>query len=116
MSSEHLFAGVPVSDLEAARNFYERLIGRAPELLPNEREAAWQLHEGAWIVLIAGEEGLGRTQHTVIVDDLDAFLQAARARGIEPGPVGPVGAGMRQSVIVDPDGNRLKLAAPVGED
>jgi hypothetical protein len=49
----------------------------------------------------------------LIVDDLDGFLAAARERGIAPGPVMPVGEGMRQSFIVDPDGNRLKVATPV---
>lgn len=100
-----------MADLEVSRDFYGRLLGRGPDLVPNEREACWQLREGAWIVLIAGEPGLGATQHTLIVEDLDGFLESARAQGVEAGPVAPVGEGMRQSVIVDPDGNRLKLAA-----
>jgi hypothetical protein len=54
----------------------------------------------------------GSTLHTILVSDLDGFLAAARGRGIEPGPVEPVGEGMLQSVIADPDGNRLKVAAP----
>ena len=112
MSSEHLFAGIPVGNLEVSRGFYERLLGRSADLVPNEREACWQLHGGAWIVLIAGDATLGATQHTLIVDDLEGFLGAARARGIEAGPVQPVGEGMRQSVVLDPDGNRLKVAAP----
>ena len=111
MSSAHLFAGVAVGDLDTSRDFYERLLGREPDLVPNEHEAAWQLHAGAWIVLIAGEETLGATQHTLLVDDLDAFLDAARRRGIEPGPIEPVGDEMLQSIVVDPDGNRLKVAA-----
>jgi glyoxylase I family protein len=111
VSSEHLFAGVPVADLDRARTFYERLLGRPADLIPNDREAAWQVRGGAWIVLIAGEAALGATQHTLLVADLDAFLDAARERGIEPGSVEPVGEGMRQSIVVDPDGNRLKVAA-----
>jgi catechol 2,3-dioxygenase-like lactoylglutathione lyase family enzyme len=112
MSSEHLFAGLYVTSLDTARDFYERLIGREPDLLvPNEHEVAWQLHEGAWIVLIAGGEHAGGAQHTLIVDDIEAFLDAARGRGIEPGPIQPVGEGMRQSFVIDPDGNRLKVAA-----
>jgi hypothetical protein len=81
--------------------------------VPNEREAAWELHEGAWVVLIADPERAGSALHTLIVADLDGFLAAARERGVEPGPVEPVGEGMRQSIVVDPDGNRLKVAAPV---
>ncbi len=113
MSSQHLFAGVHVSDLEASREFYERLLGRPPDLVPNEREVCWELHDGAWIVLIADPERAGGALHTLIVGDLDAFLAAARGRGLEAGPVEPVGEGMRQSVVADPDGNRLKVAAAV---
>lgn len=81
--------------------------------MPNEREAAWELHDGAWIVLIADPERAGTALHTLIVADLDRFLAAARERGVEAGPVEPVGEGMRQAIVADPDGNRLKLAAPL---
>jgi hypothetical protein len=104
-----------VAELEEARGFYERLLGRGPDLVPNEREAAWQVHEGAWIVLIADAPAAGTALHTLILAELDPFLEAARAAGIEPGPVEPVGEGMRQSIVTDSDGNRLKLAAPVAE-
>ena len=108
-----MFAGINVADLDTAREFYERLLGRPPDLVPNDREAAWQLHEGAWIVLIADARGAGGAQHTLILPELEPFLAAARDAGIDAGPVEPVGEGMRQSIIEDPDGNRLKVAAPV---
>jgi predicted enzyme related to lactoylglutathione lyase len=106
---------VHVAELGAARDFYERLFGRPPDLIPNQREAAWRVHEGAWICLYAGAGAPQAAPHTLILaePELDAFLAAARGRGIETGPVEPIGASMRQSVIVDPDGNRLKVAAPV---
>ena len=34
-----LFAGVPVADYDAARPWYERLFGRAPDMLPHDRLA-----------------------------------------------------------------------------
>ncbi len=113
MSSRHLFAGIHVSDLDASRDFYGRLLGRPADLVPNERELCWELHDGAWIVLIADRERAGGALHTLIVGDLDGFLEAARERGVEPGPAEPVGEGMRQSIVTDPDGNRLKVATPV---
>ena len=100
-----------VADLGRAQEFYERLFGRPPELVPNDHEAAWQLHPGAWMVLIADGGGAGGAQHTLIVGELDGLLEEISARGVAPGPVEAVGAGMRQSVVVDPDGNRWKLAA-----
>ena len=116
MSSEHLFAGIPVAELAQARVFYERLLGRGPDLVPNDREAAWQVHAGAWIVLIADPPAAGTALHTLIVDELDAFLDRIREREIEPGTVEPVGEGMRQSIVTDPDGNRLKIAARTAEE
>ena len=92
-----------------ARRFYEQLLGREPDLVPNDSEAAWELREGAWICLIADDSEPARALHTLLVADLDSFLAAAAARGVETGPLEPVG-GLRQSVIVDPDGNRLKVA------
>jgi predicted enzyme related to lactoylglutathione lyase len=101
-----------VTDLPRARDFYERLFGRPPDLIPNQREAAWQVRSGAWICLYAGAAGPSGAPHTLIVDGLDELLDALRERGVEAGPVEPVGEAMRQSVIVDPDGNQLKVAAP----
>ena len=58
----------------------------------------------------------GTALHTLIVAELDAFLAAARGRGVEPGADrARSGEGMRQSIVTDPDGNRLKVAAPVAE-
>jgi hypothetical protein len=36
MDATHLFAGIPVTDYEAAIACYERLLGRAPDVLPTE--------------------------------------------------------------------------------
>jgi hypothetical protein len=89
--------------------------------VPNDSEACWELFEGAWIVLIAGSREPGHPArpggalHTLILPEIDGFLAAARERGVETGPVEPVGEGMRQSLVVDPDGNRLKVAAPVAD-
>jgi hypothetical protein len=63
-------------------------------------------------VLIADPERAGGALHTLIMGDLDRFLSEAGERGVEAGPVEPVGEGMRQSIVTDPDGNRLKVATP----
>jgi hypothetical protein len=41
--SLHLFAGVRVRDFEAARPWYERLLGE-PAFLPHATEAVWTLY------------------------------------------------------------------------
>jgi len=116
ITNEHLFAGVVVADRDAAAQWYERLFGRPPDLVPNDREAAWRLTDSGWICLYAEggaatAEASGSAPHTLLVSDLDLFLAGVAARGIVPGPVEAVGPSARQSVITDPDGNRLKVAS-----
>jgi catechol 2,3-dioxygenase-like lactoylglutathione lyase family enzyme len=109
---EHLFAGIPVSDRDAAVAWYERLLGRPPDLVPNEEEAAWQLTGAGWICVIADEQHAGSARHTLLVDDLDAFLNALTERGIEAGPIEIVSGSVRTTVVSDPDGNLLKVGQP----
>jgi predicted enzyme related to lactoylglutathione lyase len=109
----HLFASVPVADRDAAMRWYERLLGRAPDLLPNDHEAAWQLTDGGWIYVIADPPRAGTALHTLLVDDLDAFLAEAARRGVRAGPVQSEGAAARSATIADPDGNRVKLGEPL---
>ena len=40
MGMDVFFAGVPVKNYQAACTWYERLLGRPPDMLPNEIEAA----------------------------------------------------------------------------
>src|SRR2546427_10628129 len=108
MAFEYVFAGIPVPDRDAAAGWYEQLTGRPPDLIPNEDEAAWQLTETSWVYIVADADRAGSALHTLLVDDLDAFLAGVAARGIAAGPIEAVGASGRQSVLTDPDGNRLK--------
>ncbi len=114
MGIEHLFAGIPVADRDAAAAWYELLLGRPPDLVPSETEAAWQLTESAWIYLLADAERAGSALHTLLVDDLDAFIARIAARGISAGPIETIAGGVRHVVLTDPDGNRLNIGRPPG--
>jgi catechol 2,3-dioxygenase-like lactoylglutathione lyase family enzyme len=107
--SEILFAGVPVADFAAARAWYERLFGRPADVLPHETEAMWQVAEAGWIYVVGDAERAGRALVTVMVDDLDARLDAIADAGLPIGPVAAVGGG-RKVEVTDPDGNRIGFA------
>lgn len=109
MTVEHLFAGIGVADRDAAVAFYERLFGRPPDLLPNDREAAWQLTDSGWVCLYADARCRQSAPHTLLVADLDSFLAGVAERGVAAGAVEAIAPSVRQSVIIDPDGNRLKV-------
>jgi len=106
---QHVFAGIPVGDRELALGWYERLVGRAPDLIPNEREAAWRLTETGWVYIVVDPDRAGTALNTVLLSDLDGFLAAAAERGIVAGPLEAVTETVRSSVLTDPDGNRLKV-------
>ena len=108
----YLFAGIPVADLDLAAAWYERFTGREADLVPNDREMAWRMSETGWICLIRDAERAGGAMHTVLVDDLDAFVAGLGERGITSGPVEDLGGGARHSVATDPDGNRLSIGQP----
>ena len=112
MRVTHVFASLPVADRDAAAAWYERLLGRPADLVPNDDEAAWQLSEGGWIYVIADPERAGSGMHTLLVDDLDAFLHDLAESGIAAAPVETIATDVRRTLVVDPDGNRIKVAQP----
>jgi catechol 2,3-dioxygenase-like lactoylglutathione lyase family enzyme len=97
MNATHVFAGIPVTDYEAALEWYEQLLGRAPDRFPHESEAVWQLGATSSIDVVADAERAGNALVTVAVDDL----------GERPSEIGP--AGTPTAVLHDPDGNRIQL-------
>jgi catechol 2,3-dioxygenase-like lactoylglutathione lyase family enzyme len=97
MAITHLFAGIPVSDYDAAVAWYERLLGRPPDRLPTDGEAMWHVRDGGSIYVVVDAARAGRALVTVAVDDLGDLPS-------QPGP-----GGMATAVLDDPDGNRIKL-------
>jgi hypothetical protein len=111
---EYVFAGVATADIAAARDWYERLFGRPPDLLPNNREACWQLAGAGWMYVVEDPERAGRGLLTLLVDDLDGLVAGLVERGIEPGPIVPEGGAGRKSVVTDPEGSTIAFAQVTG--
>jgi predicted enzyme related to lactoylglutathione lyase len=109
----HVFARIDVAERDAAVAWYERLLGRPPDLIPNEIEAAWDLTTGGWLYIIADEEsGPHASSVTLLVDDLDERMRALADRGVEGGPVETISGGARKLTVTDPDGNQIVFAQP----
>ncbi|HEY1689559.1 MAG TPA: VOC family protein [Solirubrobacteraceae bacterium] len=112
MAYTYLFASIPVAELDAALAWYERLLGRPPDLVPHAREAAWRITDTGWIYVLIDAERAGSALHTLLVDDLDAFLAGIAQRGISAGPLEMIGDGVRRVGLADPEGNRLYVGEP----
>ena len=114
MAPVHLFAGMPVARLERARAWYERFVGRPPDMVPNEREVVWRLAEGGSIYVVADERRAGMGLLTLMVDDLQAEVAALAARGIAAGEVETEPGKYVRTVVEDPDGNRIQVGQALG--
>ena len=108
-----VFAGLPVADHAAARAWYERLLGRPPDMEPHGRESVWRLAEQAWIYVVEDAERAGRGLLTVIVDDLVAQIAELAERGVTTDPIESIPGKARTAEIRDPDGNRIMFGQPM---
>ena len=102
----HLFAGLRVGNFEAARPWYERLLGE-PTFFPHDTEAVWTLAEDRSVYVMEHADGAGNGVVTIFVDDLDAHVAAIADRGLEPDDRETYSNGVRKTIYRDPDGNEL---------
>jgi catechol 2,3-dioxygenase-like lactoylglutathione lyase family enzyme len=108
--SLHLFAGLRVRDFQAARPWYERLLGE-PTFFPHDTEGVWTLADDRSVYVVERADGAGNCVVTILVDDLDAYVAAIAARGLEPDERLTYSGGVRKMLYRDPDGNELGFGA-----
>jgi predicted enzyme related to lactoylglutathione lyase len=109
MHISYVFAGAMVSNRDEAAAWYERLLGRSPDFLPNEAEAVWQIAETASVYLLADPARAGQGVMALVVEDMGLTLRAIEARGIETGQIEEIPGAGRKCVIIDPDGNAVSI-------
>jgi catechol 2,3-dioxygenase-like lactoylglutathione lyase family enzyme len=75
----HLFAGVPVADLDTSIDWYTRFFGRPPDSRVGE-EVLWEIDERAWLFIEPNAARAGAGRITLAVAGLDALLERLRCR------------------------------------
>ncbi|MGH1564543.1 VOC family protein [Mumia sp. DW29H23] len=117
MSEVDLFAGIYVSDLDRAKDWYARLLGDDAAFLPNDVEAVWELAEHRYLYVELAPEHAGHSHQTLFVEDLDSRVDGISARGIEPVERETYDNGVRKVTYRDPDGNEVGFGGgPVEDD
>jgi glyoxylase I family protein len=109
VSFEHVLAVVPVSDLEVAAAWYEKLFGRPADNNPMPVLVEWQVVPGGWVQVFIDEQRAGTGLVNFAVDDLEAHVRDAVERGLAPGGIEDVNKGVRLATVADPDGNVIRL-------
>jgi catechol 2,3-dioxygenase-like lactoylglutathione lyase family enzyme len=107
----HLFAGVPVSDLDTSIDWYTRFFGRPPDSRVGE-EVLWEVDEHAWLFIEPNAAHAGAGRITLAVAGLDALVERLAAQGIVPGPIETYSNGVRHVNVPDPDRNAIAFAEP----
>jgi catechol 2,3-dioxygenase-like lactoylglutathione lyase family enzyme len=107
----HLFAGVPVSDLDASIDWYTRFFGRPPDSRVGE-EILWEIEEHATLVIEPNATQAGAGRITFAVAGLDALLERSVSQRIDHEPIEIYSNGVRHVNVPDPDGNTIALAEP----
>jgi catechol 2,3-dioxygenase-like lactoylglutathione lyase family enzyme len=98
----HLFAGVPVSDLDVSMDWYTRFFGRPPDSRVGD-EVLWEIDERAWLFIDPNAARAGAGRITLAVSGLDALLERLAAERIEDEPIETYSNGVRHVDVPDPD-------------
>ena len=107
----HLYAGVPVADLEASIDWYTRLFGRDPDFRAGD-EILWEVAASATLFIEPDAERAGTGRITLSVTGLDALLEALAVRRIGHEAIETYSNGVRHVKVPDPDGNAIAFAEP----
>jgi hypothetical protein len=106
-----LFAGIAVNDHLTAVAWFEKLLGTPASFEPHDTESVWILAEHRSVYVVQKPEHAGHSLVTLLVDDLDAFLDAAAGRGIEPETIDTYENDIRKAVFRDPDRNEIGIGS-----
>jgi catechol 2,3-dioxygenase-like lactoylglutathione lyase family enzyme len=102
-----LLAGIPVTDLAAAIDWYGRLFGDDEPFIPNDTEAVWDLAEDRSVYVALHPGKAGHAMVGLYVDDLEARIELAASRGGHPTSSEAYDNGVRRVVFRDADGNEF---------
>ena len=114
MDVDVLFAGIPVSDFEAAKAWYERFFARPADVVANEAEVMWQVTDRGWLYIVRDADNAGNSVVAMAVPDIEEAASALAARGVPTGPIEREGEAGRKAVALDPDGNSIAIIEVTG--
>ena|SRR5206468_5840513 len=103
------FVGVPVTDMQRAREFYEDVLGLEPDPeMTGEHWTEYSIGKGTLAIACVGEQWKPSNEGTSValeVENLEEAIAELERRKIAYGKVdSPV---CRMAIIEDPDGNKL---------
>jgi predicted enzyme related to lactoylglutathione lyase len=105
-----VLAALAVADIEAARAWYEQLLGRPTDDVPMAEAAEWHVTETGSIQLVQDAERAGNSSVTLSVDDVDELVTAVAGRDLELAAADTPSGMFRIASFTDPEGNVITFA------
>src|SRR5262245_6632155 len=109
LNYQKVLAVVPVTEVETAAGWYERLLGRPADARPMAGLADWHVSDDAWVSVFVDPARAGSTLLNLAVDDLEAHAAELAGRGIVLGERTVTAKGAKFASATDPDGNRVTI-------
>ena len=110
MSIDNALASLPVRDVEAAADWYARLLEQPPTR-PMDEVAEWKFDGGGGLQVYQAPERAGGGSATLAVSGIDTQAEALQALGLEADVVG--NERVRTLMVRDPDGNSIAFAEAI---
>jgi hypothetical protein len=107
----HLFAGVPVSDLDSSIDLYARFFGRPPDSRVGE-EVLWEVDEHAWLSSSRTRRGRARAGSRSPSPGSTRSSSASQLRASSTNRIETYSNDVRHVTVPDPDGNAIAFAEP----
>ena len=108
---DYLYAAIVVTDIDAATDFYTKIIGRQPDDRPMDTLVQWRGFSDAGIQLFLDNAKAGNSMMTIVVSDVEKTALSLKKQGIELGKVQKGDFG-KIAQLSDSDGNLISFAEP----
>ena len=100
---------VPVRDFDNACSWYEKLFGRAPDIVPTDGIAEWQLVQNGWVQVATDPERAGTANVAILVGDLEAQCNSCASADLSMGEIVEYSGIVIVAETSDPDGNKISF-------
>ncbi|MDB6001478.1 MAG: hypothetical protein JWP52_3177 [Rhizobacter sp.] len=112
MPIKNALASVAVKDLDAAIDWYQKVLDKLVDSRPMSEVAEWKFEGGGWLQVYQLPGRAGSGSFTLAVSDLESEVKRIKGLGIDTGQTSS-GDKVKTLMIMDPDGNHIAFAEAV---